>query len=142
MTAPPGRGDGEGPILAQNFAPQGPRRAGRLTANHLCQSLTHQGEAKMRKPSMTKAKETKPEIDPAELTAAEFARFKNTALKFWIFCGRPRCQRGKSCLGPDALNCFDQCWARVPEPQKFWIREAIKARAAGLSLEDTMKKAD
>jgi hypothetical protein len=96
----------------------------------------------MRKPSMTKAKETKPEIDPAELTAAEFARFKNTALKFWMFCGRPRCQRGKSCLGPDALKCFDQCWARVPEPQKFWIREAIKARAAGLSLEDTMKKAD
>src|SRR4051794_6770730 len=44
-----------------------------------------------------------------------FARHKNNTLKFWRMCLRPRCQRGKSCLGDDARDCFKRHWEIVPE---------------------------
>jgi hypothetical protein len=76
----------------------------------------------------------------AELADPEvFARHKNNTLKFWRMCLRPRCQRGKSCLGDDAQACFTRHWAIVPEEFKMWLRFVIKARAAGASVQEAMK---
>ena len=76
----------------------------------------------------------------AELADPEvFARHKNNRLKFWRMCLRPRCQRGKACLGDDARACFTRHWAIVPEDFKMWLRFAMKARAAGATVQEAMK---
>jgi hypothetical protein len=48
----------------------------------------------------------------------------------------------KACVGADPAKCFDYCWERVHESEKWWIRGAIKARAAGLGVEAAMKEAN
>jgi hypothetical protein len=88
------------------------------------------------KAQTTNAREpTDEEMDDPEV----FARHKNNTLKFWRMCLRPRCQRGKSCLGDDARDCFKRHWEIVPEEIKMWIRFAFKARAAGATVQEAMK---
>jgi hypothetical protein len=97
-------------------------------------------EKQTRKQSNAKTQAAKP---ADEMTNEEFARHRNTMLKFWRrFCAQPRCQRVKSCVGANPAACFDRCWAMVPESEKWWIRAAIKARAADLGVEAAMKQAN
>jgi hypothetical protein len=94
----------------------------------------------MRRQSKVKRQRTNaPEAEDAELDDPKvWARHKNNTLKFWRMCRLPRCQRGKSCLG-EAQPCFTRHWEIVPEEFKMWLRFAMKARAAGATVEEAMK---
>jgi hypothetical protein len=79
----------------------------------------------------------------AEWDSAHQARQRTicNAFQFWSVCSDRRCQRGQSCSG-DAEACFKRWWWVLPEEARVFFRAGIKARHAGLSVEEAYREAD
>jgi hypothetical protein len=88
-------------------------------------------------------------LTPAQKRAqAEFDRRRDqehrylcNTFQFWSVCAESPCRRRKSCVG-DADACFERRWWLVPEKIKIFFRAGIKARIAGLSVEEACRVAD
>ena len=64
-----------------------------------------------------------------------------TGFKYWRRCDEKACRRRKACMG-DAEACFKLNWPRTSEADKIFFRTGIKARIAGLSVEEACRVAN
>ena len=88
-------------------------------------------------------------LTPAQKRAqAEFDRRRDrqrrhlcNTFEFWSVCPQSPCRRRKSCAG-DAGACFERWWWVLPEKVKIFFRAGIKARIAGLSIDEACRVAD
>jgi hypothetical protein len=72
---------------------------------------------------------------------SERHRFIADLFTFWFACPDNRCRRQRACAG-DSSACFERYWWLVPEAHKINFRTFIKARVAGMSLEEAGRAAD
>jgi len=71
----------------------------------------------------------------------ERKRYICNGFYFWRACAEKSCRRTKACMG-DAVACFKRCWPWVYEGDKIFFRAGIKARAAGLSVDEACRAAN
>jgi hypothetical protein len=64
----------------------------------------------------------------------------HTFWRFWVVCPDKACGRAHSCRG-DVTACGRRCYRHVPADTKFYLKKAIEARLAGLSVRDACREA-
>jgi hypothetical protein len=75
------------------------------------------------------------EMNKYELSEeSERRRFIADLFTFWFACPDDRCRRRRACAG-DPYTCFERYWWLVPETHKINFRTFIRARVAGMSVQ-------
>lgn len=68
-------------------------------------------------------------------------RYVCNGFHFWRVCAEKSCHRRKACMG-DTEACFERRWPWVHEGDKIFFRAGIKARVAGLSVDEACRVAE
>jgi hypothetical protein len=64
----------------------------------------------------------------------------HTFWRFWVVCPDKACGRARGCAG-DVDACGRRCYPHVPADTKFYLKKAVEARLAGLSVKDACDEA-
>jgi hypothetical protein len=71
----------------------------------------------------------------------ERRRFIANLFTFWFACPNDHCRRQRACAG-DPHTCFKRYWWLVPEAHKISFQTFVKARVAGMSVEQASRAGD
>ena len=67
-------------------------------------------------------------------------RFIADLFTFWLACPNDGCRRRRACAG-DANTCFERYWWLVPEAHKISFNSFVRARVAGMSVQQASRAA-
>lgn len=71
----------------------------------------------------------------------ERRRYIADLFTFWFACPDNSCRRRRACAG-DPYTCFERYWWLVPEAHKINFQTFIRARVAGMSVEQACRACD
>jgi hypothetical protein len=71
----------------------------------------------------------------------ERRRFIADLFTFWFACPNGGCRRRRACAG-DPYTCFKRYWWLVPEAHKINFWTFIRARVAGMSVQQASRACD